>query len=209
MLVIHVLHGEARPADRVGRVEPDDVADQIEGAGVVGEELVADGLDRDEVAEVVQRHCLRHLAPRAEVDLAVEVAARHAAVGAGRDRPLRVLADEGDRDHAAHRGAVDEHAVEAEGVEQQRALIGPVLDGVLRVGAVGAAVARGVEREQLEAALAEAVVDEAEVVAAEQRAAELHHDRTVLGAGQLVVDAVVIRQRDEGHWSLLLGLPAG
>ena len=201
LLVVHVFHRETGPTNRVRRVEANDVANKIERARVVGEELVANGLDRDEVAEVVKRHCLCHLAPRTEVDLAVEVATRHATVGAGSNRALGVLADEGDRDHAAHRRAVHKDAVEAKRVEEECALIGPLLDGVLLVRTIRPAVARRVEREQTKAALAEAVVDETEVVAAKQRATKLHHDRTVLWSSQFVIDPIFVRQRDEWHRS--------
>ena len=57
-------------------------------------------------------------------------------------------------------------------------------------GLVGGAVAARVEREQAVALLPKAVVDEAEVVPAEQPAAELEHDGAVLRPGQLVVEAI-------------------
>src|SRR3989442_15701518 len=68
---------------------------------------------------------------------------------------------------------------------------------------VRGAVAAGVEREQAEA-LAEAVVDEPEVVASEEPAAELEDDRSILGPRQLVVDPGPVLDLRVGHCLLLL-----
>src|SRR6185437_14086781 len=62
----------------------------------------------------------------------------------------------------------------------------PALDRVALARRSRGPVAARVEREEPEA-LAEAVVDETEVVSAEQPAAELEDGRRVLGPGQLVV----------------------
>jgi hypothetical protein len=141
------------------------------------------------VGELVPGHLLGHPPPDAEDRAAVEIRLRKGDVGAGGDRPLRVLRGERDRDHPAHRGAVDERAVEADRVEERRRVGRPALDRVGLARARRRAVAPCVEGQQAEAALAEAVVDEAEVVPAEQAAAELEHDGAVLRAGQLVVEA--------------------
>jgi hypothetical protein len=50
-------------------------------------------------------------------------------------------------------------------------------------------------------ALAEAVVDEPEVVPAEQAAAELDDHRRVLGAGELVIEPDAVAGLSEGHLS--------
>ena len=83
---------------------------------------------------------------------------------------------------------MDEDALELQRVEQLRAVGGPALDRVPLARARRGAVAARVEGEQPEAGVAEAVVDEAEVVAAEESAAELDHDWPVVGPGQLVVE---------------------
>ena len=117
----------------------------------------------------------------------VDVGLRERDVGARRDHAIAVRRGEGDRDHPAHRRAVDEDAVERQRVEELRAVVGPALDRVPLPRAGRCPVAPRVEREQPEPALAEAVVHEAEVVASEEASAELDHDRPVVGPGQLVV----------------------
>ena len=186
---IHLLHREARLPDGVRIVEADDVADELEDVLPLGalHEPRADRLRRHVVGELVPRHRLGHAAPDAEERAPVEVGLRKGDVGAGRDRLLGVLRDEGDRDHAAHRGAVHEDGVEADCGEQRSAVLGPPFDRVPLAWLGRGAVAARVEREQPER-LAEAVVDETEVVPAEEPAAELEDDRRVLRAGQLVVE---------------------
>ena len=83
---------------------------------------------------------------------------------------------------------MDEHALETQRVEQLGAVVRPALDRVPLARARRGAVATSVEREQAEAVRAKAVVDEAEVVPAEETAAELEHDQAVLRPGQLVVE---------------------
>jgi hypothetical protein len=56
-----------------------------------------------------------------------------------------------------------------------------------------------VEGEQPEAGVAKAVVDEAEVVPAEEAAAELEDDGAVLGAAELVVEADAVVDLGVGH----------
>ena len=141
-------------------------------------------------AEVVERQRFALLAPVAEHRPPVDVAARQRTVGAAGDRPLRVLGGEGERDHAAHRGPVVQRAIDAERVEQAGALIGPVLDRVAGQRLSRAPVAARVEAQQAEV-LAEAVVDRIEVLAAEERSAELQDQGRVLRSGELVVEANV------------------
>ena len=176
-------------------------------SGIRLDEVGADRLDRQQVAEVVERHRLGHLPPGPEHRPPVDVAAREGAVGAGRDRPLRILGGERDRDHPAHRGAVAERPLDPELVEQPDRLVGPALDRVGLDRLVGSPVAARVVAQQAEP-LAEAVVDGCEVLAAEQRAAELEDERPVLGARELVVDPRVV-DGDEGHLMLLGGVMPG
>ena len=151
-----------------------------------------DGLCRHVVGEVVPGHRLGHAPPDAEQGLAVDVGLRERDVGAGGDRSLAVLRGEGDCDHPAHRRAVYEHTVEAERVEQGRTVVGPALDRELLVRVVGGAVAARVEGQEAEAGLLEALVHEAEVVTAEQPAAELEDRGTVLGPEELVVETGLV-----------------
>ena len=130
----------------------------------------------DVVGELVPRHRLGHAPPDAEERAPVDVRLRERDVGAGGDRLLRIRGSEGDRDHPAHRRAVDERALEPDCVEQRRRVARPALDRVRLARVVGGAVSARVEGEQPEA-LAEAVVDEAEVVAAEEPTAELQDRR--------------------------------
>ena len=187
---IHLLHRETGLAHRVGVVDADHRADGRERvlALLALEEGGADGLRRDVVGEVVPRHRLRHPSPDAEEGRTVDVGLREGDVGARRDHAVTVVRREGDRDHPAHRGAVDEDALELQRVEQLRAVVGPALDRVPLARARRGAVAARVEREQPEAGVAKAVVDEAEVVPAEEAAAELDHHGPVVGPGQLVVE---------------------
>ena len=80
---------------------------------------------------------------------------------------LRVLRGEGDRDHPTHRRSVGEDAVDPELVEQPGGLVRPALDRVGLERLVGAPVSARVVGEESEA-LAEAVVDRVEVLAAEE-----------------------------------------
>src|SRR5205809_5197905 len=70
---------------------------------------------------------------------------------------------------------------------RRRSVAGPAFDRVRLTRMGRGSVAAGVEREQAEA-LAEAVVDEAEVVAPEQPAPELEDHGCVVGPRQLVVE---------------------
>src|SRR5262249_27121975 len=65
------------------------------------------------------------------------------------------------------------------------------------------AVPAGIEGQQPEATVAEAVVDEPEVVASEQPAAELEDDRAVVRARQLVVELDLAIDQCVGHRVLL------
>ena len=150
---IHLLHRETGLAHGVRVVDADHRAHGRERvlALLALEEGRADGLRRDVVGEVVPRHRLGHAPPDAEEGRAVDVGLREGDVGAGRDHAVAVVRREGDRDHPAHRGAVDEDAVELERVEQLRAVVGPALDRVPLARARRGAVAARVEREQPEA----------------------------------------------------------
>ena len=79
----------------------------------------------------------------------------------------------------------------------------PPFDRVLLAWMIRRAVTARVEREQAEA-LAELVVDEAEVVASEESAAELEDDGRVLGSGQLVVEPDAVVDKGVGHAGLLV-----
>ena len=94
---------------------------------------------------------------------------------------------------------MDEHPVQANCIEQPGPVPRPALDRELLVGMVGGAVATRVEGEQTEARVAEAVVHGTEVVASEQAAAELDHDRPVVRSAQLVVDPQSVIQLRVRH----------
>jgi hypothetical protein len=98
---------------------------------------------------------------------------------------------------------VDEDRVETDGVEQAGRVVRPAFDRVLLAGMIRGAVPAGVEREQAEA-LPEAVVDEAEVVASEESAAELEDDGRVLGSGQFVVEPDAVVDQGVGRAGLLV-----
>jgi hypothetical protein len=68
---------------------------------------------------------------------------------------------------------VHERAVDTYSIEQRGPVGRPPFDRVLLARRARGAVAAGIEGEEAEAALAEPVIDEAEVVAAEEAAAEL------------------------------------
>ena len=192
----------ARHACRTVNVEfkPGDLAHHLEGALALGllEVVAAHGLRGDVIGEIVPAHRLGAAPPEAEDRLAVDIGPCECHIGAGGDAARRVLAGERERDHAAHRGAVHEHAVEPDGVEQRGAVVGPALDRVALARHVRSPVSTGVEREQAEV-LAKAVVDEPEVLTPEQRTAELQDDGLVLGAGELVVEADPVGERGVGH----------
>jgi hypothetical protein len=97
---------------------------------------------------------------------------------------------------------VDEHAVEAERIQQGGRVVRPAFDRVLLAWVIRRAVAARVEREQSEA-LSEPVVDEAEVVPSEEPAAELEDDGRVLGPGQLVVEPDAVVDQGVGRAGLL------
>ncbi len=144
-LEVHLLHREACVAHGVGRVLADDRAHHLEDVrGCSSMKSATTAWIVTQVGEVVERQRLRHDAPVAEHRPPVDVAAGHPAVGAGGDRLVRVLRGERDRDHAAHRGAVDKRLLDPERVEQAGTLVGPALDRVVLDRAVGAPVARGV-----------------------------------------------------------------
>ena len=111
---VHLLHREAGLAHGVRVVDADHRADGRERvlALLALEERGADRLRRDVVGEVVPRHRLGHPAPDAEERRAVDVRLREGDVGARRDHAVAVVRRERDRDHPAHRRAVDEHALE-------------------------------------------------------------------------------------------------
>ena len=165
--------------------------------------------EEEERGEVVPRHRLGHPPPHAEERRPVDVGLCERDVGARRDRALAVGRGEGDRDHSSHRGAMDEDALEEERVEQLGAVLGPAFDRVPLARARGGAVAAGVEGEEPKAALAKPVVDEAEVVTAEETAAELDHDRAVLGPRQLVVELDPLVDLGVRHRILLVARPGG
>jgi predicted ABC-type transport system involved in lysophospholipase L1 biosynthesis ATPase subunit len=95
-----------------------------------------------------------------------------------------------------------ENSVEADRVEQTGRVGRPALDRVRLARVVRGPVAARGEREQPEV-LAEAVVDEPEVVAAEEPAAELEDDRCVVGAGELVVETDSVLDLRVRHTLLL------
>ena len=75
---------------------------------------------------------------------------RGGAVDDDRGRPLRVLAGEDDRDHPAHRGAVDVRLRDLERVHQAGQVVRPDLHVVVLDGPVGLAVAAHVVVDDLE-----------------------------------------------------------
>ncbi len=206
---VHLLHRQARLSHRVRVVDPDHRAHGLERvlALLALEERRAHRLGRDVVGEVVPRHRFGHSAPDAEEGRAIDVGLRERDVRARGDHAGAVARGERDGDHPAHRGAVHEDALERQRVEELRAVVGPALDRVPLARARRGAVAPRVEREQPVPVLAEPVVDEPEVVAAEEPAAELDHDRAVLGPRQLVVEVDSLVDPRVRH-PALLGLTA-
>ena len=106
-----------------GSLRPIDVADELEVSFPSADldELRADRLRRDVIGELVPGHRFGHPPPDAEERATVDVRLGERDVGARRDRPLSVRRDEGDRDHAAHRRAVDEDACRGSRASSSRA----------------------------------------------------------------------------------------
>ena len=152
------------------------------------EEGGADRLRRDVVGEVVPRHRLGHPPPDAEQGRA----GRRRASRTRRRRRSRSRARRGaprTRSRSSRpsrcRGRARARARARRAASRRRR---PSPRSCTTRAGSSRLRSRGRRRRAAGSRLAEAVVDEAEVVPAEEAAAELDHDRPVLGPGQLVVE---------------------
>jgi hypothetical protein len=116
-LEIHRLHCQAGLPHRVRGVLRNHVAHVLEDVRMGVDEVCADGLDRERLAEVVDRAGLGHLSPRAEEGPSVGVAPREGAIRTASDDLVRVLRGKREAHHAPHRRSMGEHPLDAESVE--------------------------------------------------------------------------------------------
>jgi hypothetical protein len=176
--VAHGLTGRSEDLDPVGVAQ--DLLDAVDRGHALRrlEEALGERLPRDQLREDPAAGAVgvqpRDVDPVLEDELSGHAEPSGCTVDHDRSRPFRILAGEDDRDHPAHRGAVDVRLAKIERVEQPGGVVGPDLHVVALHGPVRLPVAAHVVVDDLEV-LGEAGRRGSEVEVPEAGAVDLEH----------------------------------